>query len=187
MKESEIARCLAKRLSPKRMKHVCGVTETAERLAKRFDAEPRQARLAGLLHDCAREYSKAELLEIAAARDLPCTALERAAPVLLHAPVGALLAKEVYGVEDTQVLRAIALHTTGGAAMTLLDKIVYLADMIEPNRAFPGVAVLRRQAEADLDRAVREALEHSLLYMLQRGELIHPDTIVARNDFLLKE
>ena len=187
MEEVEIERRLAKQLSEKRMRHVHGVAKAAERLARRFGVCPQQARLAGLLHDCARECAKRELLEIAAARALPLTALERAAPVLLHAPVGALWAREVYGVEDAQVLRAIALHTTGGAGMTQLDKILYLADMIEPNRDFPGVTALRREAETNLDKAVFAALGQSLSYMLRRGELIHPDTIVARNDFLLKE
>lgn len=187
MKEAELKRRLAQRLSGKRMQHVCGVAETAERLAKRFGISPKQARLAGLLHDCAREHAKKDLLEIAAARNLPLTAVERGAPVLLHAPVGALWAKELYGVEDAQVLRAIALHTTGGAAMTELDKIIYLADMIEPGRDFPGVTALRRTAETDLDKAVFEALGHSLAYMLKRGDLIHPDTVIARNEILLKD
>lgn len=187
MEEVEIERRLTERLSEKRMRHVHGVAKTAERLARRFGACPGQARLAGLLHDCAREYAKRELLQIASARGLSLTALERAAPVLLHAPVGALRAREIYGIEDAQVLRAIALHTTGGAGMTQLDKIIYLADMIEPSRDYPGVAALRREAEVNLDKAVFAALGQSLAYMLRRGELIHPDTVVARNDFLLKE
>ena len=98
-------------------------------------------------------------------------------PLLLHAPLGALLAREKYGADDEAVLRAIARHTVGGASMTALDKIVYFADMVEPTRAYPGVEELRRlMREADLDEMTLAGLTRSIAFVLEKGHLIHPDT-----------
>lgn len=163
---------LHRELKPQRMEHTAYVMQTAIELAARFGANPVKARLAGLLHDCAKYLSADKLLTFADT--------EPPMPPVLHAPAGAAYAKEVYGVNDEEVLRAIRLHTTGDADMTLLDKIIYLADMIEPSRDFPGVEDIRN---ADtVDDMMRLALSRSICYIKEKGNPIHPATIRALND-----
>lgn len=186
MQESEIKYSLQQKLTPKRYKHSLGVSETAGMLAERFGAAADQARLAGLLHDCARDFSDEELLQAALRLGFDVTVLERHMPVLLHAPLGAVIAQKQYQVSDAAVCQAICLHTTGGPGMTMLDKILYLADVIEPGRNFSGVDTLRQMAEQDLEKAVLAALDQSILYMVHKAGAIHPDTILARNEILLR-
>lgn len=176
---------LSHTLSAKRLKHSEGVSQSAAELAKRFGEDVEQAKLAGLLHDCARGLSSNNLLQMADAFAIVVQDVERCQPVLLHAPVGAYLAQHEYGVTDPQMLKAIARHTTGGRDMTTLEKIIYLADCIEPGRDFPGIDELRRLAAADLNAAMLAAFDQSLCYVIERGLLIHPATIEGRN-FLLQ-
>ena len=177
---------LSRRLKKSRYEHSLGVADTAAFLARRFGEDESRARLAGLLHDCAREFPNEAMRAEADARGVSYGAVEASMPLLLHAPLGALLAREKYGAEDEAVLRAIARHTVGGASMTALDKIVYFADMVEPTRAYPGVEELRRLArEADLDEMTLAGLTRSIAFVLEKGHLIHPDTVLARNELLL--
>ena len=125
---------LAQRLQKKRYEHSLGVADTAAMLAGRFGVDVEKARIAGLLHDCAREYRTADLPAEAARRSIAYGEVERAMPLLLHAYVGARRAEELYGVTDTEIQQAIWRHTVGGEHMTKLDKIIYFADMIEPQR-----------------------------------------------------
>ncbi len=159
-------------LTEKRMHHTAGVVETALLLAERNQVDGKKVFTAALLHDCAKYLPDSELLR----RSTDPT------PILpvLHSEIGAQLAKELYGVEDPEILRAIRLHTTGDAGMSKLDKIVYLADMIEPSRDYPGVQALRD--EPDLDRAVLMALQRSLTHIRERGFDVHPATLRAIQD-----
>ncbi len=177
---------LEARLKKSRYEHSLGVAETAAFLAGRFGGDREQARLAGLLHDCARAIPNEKMREEADARGIVYGEVERAMPLLLHAPLGAVLAREEYGVSDEAVLRAIARHTVGGAGMTPLDKIIYFADMIEPTRDYPDVEELRRLSrEASLDGMTLAGLTRSIAFVLEKGHLIHPDTVLARNELLL--
>ncbi|SDF21752.1 putative HD superfamily hydrolase of NAD metabolism [Sporolituus thermophilus DSM 23256] len=186
MDYEQIKANLARRLTPKRLAHSVGVSETSAWLAEKYGADVRQARLAGLVHDCAREMTSNNLLQLAEAFGIVVNDVERQEPVLLHAPVGAALAEREYGIRDPQILRAIALHTTGGADLTLLDKIIYLADFIEPHRDFPGVDKLRSLARIDLDAAVLAAYDQTLQYIVGRRALLHPATVEGRNQLLIK-
>lgn len=177
---------LSRRLKRSRYEHSLGVADTAAFLARRFGEDEARARTAGLLHDCAREFPNEAMRAEADARGVSYGAVEASMPLLLHAPLGALLAREKYGAEDEAVLRAIARHTVGGASMTALDKIVYFADMVEPTRAYPGVEELRcLMREADLDEMTLAGLTRSIAFVLEKGHLIHPDTVLARNELLL--
>ena len=169
------------------MTHSVNVSKTAEKLAGRYGADQRKAKLAGILHDCAREIPTAELLQMSRTFGIVVNQVEFSMPVLLHAALGAKLAQREYAVEDPDVLRAIALHTTGDANMTLLDKIIYLADCIEPARKYPGVETLRILAAENLDKALLAALDHSLNYIISQQSLIHPATVAARNDLLVSK
>ncbi|BBB89734.1 MAG TPA: bis(5'-nucleosyl)-tetraphosphatase (symmetrical) YqeK [Methylomusa anaerophila] len=172
---------LAAKLSPKRFQHSLRVSETAAILAKRFDADEEKARVAGLLHDCARDITDKQLLQLAKDFAIVTTDVDIYHPTLLHAPVASYLAQTEYNTDDPEILRAISLHTTGGPSMNVLDKIIYLADFIEPGRNFPGVDKLRSLAAADLDTAVLAAFDQSLQYIIAQGNLIHPATIEGRN------
>lgn len=186
MTYDEIVTKLKKQLSPKRFKHSQGVEETAVILAKRFAGDPVKAKLAGILHDCAKEVPKNILLQTAEASGIVLSDIERLEPVLVHAKLGAKMAQSEYGVTDAEILQAIALHTTGGPVMTLLDKIIYLADFIETGRDFPGVEELRLLAETDLDLAVLAACDQTIQFLLKERGLLHPATIEGRNALLTK-
>lgn len=177
---------LKDRLTPKRLSHSLGVSETAWKLALKYGDEPEKARLAGLVHDCARELPNNILLQKAQSFGIVISDIEMANPSLLHAPVGAHLAKVDFGIEDEQIFQAVKLHTTGAPAMTVLDKIVFLADYIEPNRSFPGVDKLRETAENSLDHAVLAAYDQTLQFIIAQGGLIHIDSVEGRNFMLMK-
>lgn len=184
----EMKGLLAARLKRSRYEHSLGVAETAVCMAKRFGADVEKARIAGLLHDCAREYTNDKMLEEADKRGIVYSSVERSMPLLLHAYIGAVRIHECYGVDDEEIAQAIYRHTVGGSHMTILDKIIYFADMIEPNRNYPGVEHLRRIVrQKSLDEAVLAGLSQSIAFVLKKEHLIHPDTVIARNEILLKE
>ena len=182
----EMRALLEKSLKPSRYQHSLGVAETAVFLAQRFGVNEEQARIAGLLHDCAREFRNEDLIAEAEKRLIMVGNIERQMPLLLHAYVGSRLVTEKYGVSDHAIEQAIWRHTVGGAKMTKLDKIIWFADMIEPNRDYPGVEELRSLAKtAALDDMVLAGLTQSITFVLQKVGLIHPDTVIARNEILL--
>jgi predicted HD superfamily hydrolase involved in NAD metabolism len=187
MDYSQMADKLSCSLTPKRFQHSLGVSQSAAELAARFGENIEKAKLTGLLHDCARGLPNNKLLQMAEAFAIVVNDVELRQPALLHAPVGAYLVKTEYGVADPQVFKAVALHTTGGRDMTTFEKIIYLADCIEPNRDFPGVDKLRNAAVADLDAAMLVAFNQSLHYVIEQGLLIHPATIEGRNYLLLRQ
>ncbi len=188
MSFEEMRELLKTRLKPSRFEHSLGVSDTAVKLAERFGVNTEKARTAGLLHDCAREFPNGSLPEEARRRGIPIHPVEEAMPLLLHAPIGAFRISELYGVEDPEISQAIRCHTVGGAGMTDLDKIVYFADMIEPHRDYPSVKRLRKLAlEASLDEMMLAGLTGSISFVLAKGHLIHPDTVTARNELILKK
>ena len=188
MNYEEMKAELQKRLKPGRFRHSLGVADTAVFLARRFGVDEEKARVAGLLHDCAREFPNDTLIEEAARRGIAVEPLERSMPLLLHADIGAERVKEIYGVEDAEICQAIYRHTVGGGNMTPLDKIIWYADMIEPNRDYPEVEHLRRLArEASLDEMVLVGLSESIVFVVRKGHLVHPATVQARNEILLAQ
>ena len=163
---------LRKELKPSRMEHTAYVLETAIGLSARFCVDPKKARIAALLHDCAKYLPEERLL---------CYA-DTEPPMLpiLHAPAGADYAKNVYGVTDPEIINAIRLHTTGDTNMTPLEKVIYLADMIEPSRSYEGVEEIRKADS--LDEMMRLALLRSICYIKERNLPIHPATLRALHD-----
>lgn len=179
--EEDIRSQLSMIMPQKRFKHSEGVAEMAGILALRFGADPQRARLAGLLHDIARDFDDTEMLSRAKKADLQVSEYGFAMPLLLHGPVGAVMAREDYGVNDAGILNAIALHTVGSPYMSQLDKILFVADKIEPNRSHCTVGEIRKQAEQDLDQALLLCLDESIRYALKIGCLLHPTSVNARN------
>jgi len=168
-------------------RHSLGVAEAAVSLAGRFGADQKKAYLAGIVHDFGKCYSKSELRSKAEELDLQLDRITLLEPRLLHAPVGAALLQLELGIEDGDILRAVALHTTGHSDMNLLDKIIYLADCIEDGRRYPGVDRIRDLARRDLDGAVLAAVERTIYAVLRRGMLLHPQSVSLRNSLLEKQ
>lgn len=180
----ELRACSYSMIRHKRVAHVMGVEEEAVRLAKFWGADPELARHAGILHDCTKYLELAPQLHLCEKYGIPLDDLEQKAVKLLHSKTGACIAKYIFGEPD-EVYEAIFWHTTGRANMTLLDKILYMADYIEPNRDFDGVEELRRLAYTDLDQAMLLGVESTIQEMEQRGVPIHKNTLAAR-DWLKK-
>lgn len=175
----EELRCVSFSLvKAKRLAHIRGVEEEAVRLARRWGADEEQMRRAAILHDCTKYFTKQEHLDICARYGVALDEMEHGAEKLLHAKSGAALAKYVFGQSDA-VFRAILFHTTGRGDMTLEEKVLYLADYMEPTRDFPEVGQMRRLAYEDLDRAVLLGVELSIREMLERNRLVHPNTLAA--------
>lgn len=172
------------KLSPSRWNHSLGVAETSIQLAQFWKGNPDKARLAGILHDYAREIPEGQLVILAETLGYRLLKEERLNPVVLHAPVGALLVKKELGVEDTEVLSAIARHTVGGEVMSLLDKILFLADMIEPKRDWLGVEKLRKLVYNDINLAMVTAVNGTIEYLQERKQIIHPYTLLTRDSIL---
>ena len=180
---------LQRRLKKSRFIHSIGVANTAVKLAKKFSVDTEKAYIAGLLHDCAREFENAELPEQAEKRGIKIGEIEKAVPLLLHAYIGSKMITEIYEVNDAEISQAIYRHTVGAKNMSDLDKIIYFADMIEPNRNYPGVDKLRNLAETsnNLDEIILTALNESIIFVTRKNSLLHPDTIEARNFLLINK
>ena len=156
---SDILKKLTKEMQkvqdPKRFTHTLGVEYTAAALAMRYSEDVERAQIAGLLHDCAKCMENDKLLSVCEKYHLPATDVETRNPYLLHARVGSYLAKKEYKIEDPEILSAILYHTTGRPGMTLLEKIIFTADYIEPGRKqAPNLTQIRHLAFTDLDAAV---------------------------------
>ena len=167
---SDILKKLTKEMQkvqdPKRFTHTLGVEYTAAALAMRYGEDVERAQIAGLLHDCAKCMENDKLLSACEKYHLPATDVEKRNPYLLHARVGSYLAKKEYKIEDPEILSAILYHTTGRPGMTLLEKIIFTADYIEPGRKqAPNLTQIRHLAFTDLDAAVTKILEDTLEYL----------------------
>ena len=165
-------------LKHRRMRHVLGTEEEAVRLARRYGADETQARIAALLHDCTKKLNLSEQMALCARYDVALDDMERTTLKLLHAKTGAAVAQHVFGVQAA-VSEAIKWHTTGKADMSLLEKVIYLADYIEPSRDFPGVDALRRKVYDNLDAGLAMGLEMTIEEMHELGEPVHPKTLEA--------
>ena len=165
------------RLSNKRYAHTLRVAETAERLAEIHGLASKKARLAGLLHDAAREVGKEELLRVAEEDDLAVGDFEHERPMLLHGPVAAELARRELGVKDGEILDAVRAHTTGEPEMGPLALTLFVADKVEPGREGPSVEDLRELACKDLRRSACAALEASISHNEDRGRPVHPKSL----------
>lgn len=179
----EIRKHLKKKLNPFRYEHILGVSFTCQALAMRYGFDLGQAEMAGLLHDCAKRYENTVLTEKCIKYGIPIRPSEEEDPSLLHAKLGAWMAREKYGVEDEEILNAIQCHTTGRVGMTALDKILYVADYIEPRRyKAADLPQMRQLAFLDLDQACLRIMESILEYLRSQNCSIDPLTIQACDD-----
>lgn len=183
--DDEIKAYLKARVSEKRFNHVLGVCDTAIKMAEKYDCNIEKAKTAALLHDIAKKMTDDELKSLVKKNGYKINSVEENNPQLLHSLAAAIIAKEEMKIEDEDILNSVIYHTTGREDMSLLEKIIYIADYIEPSRDFPGVEKLRTTAFENIDKALLMALESSILYVIKKGELLHLETIKARNYLII--
>jgi predicted HD superfamily hydrolase involved in NAD metabolism len=186
MNTDEILEKLKKHLNKKRFVHSVNVMNTSIELAKRYNEDIEKASLAGILHDCAKDIRGEQLFNMCKEFGIETDFVTRIQPELLHGFLGKKIANRDYGIEDEDILSAIEFHTTGSENMNMLEKIIYIADLIEPGRRFPGVNRLRRLTFRDIDTAIINSLDMTIKNVLKKGKLIHPNTIKARNYLIAK-
>ena len=169
-------------LKRQRYVHSIGVAGTAASLAMKYDANIGRAQVAGILHDCAKCYTDDELIGLCRKHEIEISEFEEENGFLLHAKYGAFLAKNRYGIDDTEVLNAIRWHTTGRADMTLLEKIVFIADYIEPSRnKAKNLQKIRKMVfdGSDIDRALVMIMHDTIDYLHESGSDIDETTMTA--------
>jgi len=174
----DIQKKLESTMDSYRFQHTLGVMITCANLAMAHGIEDyEKAQIAGLLHDCAKHIPPAKQLELCLAYHLPITETEKQAPYLLHAKLGAYLAKVEYGISDEEILHSIRYHTTGTKAMSDMDKILYIADYIEPSRTKAmRLPYIRKLAFYSLDLCMYEILKDSIFYLNQHAKIIDSET-----------
>lgn len=172
---------LAARLNGERLQHTYGVVKTALDLARRYGADPDRARAAALMHDYAKAMPVADQMAVAQRRGLIFDPLMAGSGALLHAHVGAALLEEEGLVTDPAVLDAVRWHTTGRPGMGVLEKILWIADLVEPGRSFPGVDRIRELTWQDLDLGLMAGLDHTIGYVLATGRPLLTITVETRN------
>lgn len=168
-----------------RIRHVLGVEQMAIDLARIHHQDVEKAAQAGLMHDLAKYFKPQRLLEMAIAEGLALDPVDQRNPHLLHADVSAIVARNEFGIRDSEILAAIANHTLGRPGMSPLSAIVFLADTLEPGRgSTPALAELRQISQRDLVQAVWMTCDYTLSYLLETRRLVHPRALLTRNWFL---
>lgn len=171
-------------LSIKRYKHTLGVVEEAVKLAKLYGVDEQKAKVAALLHDCAKDYPDDMKKRLCKEFHIQLDNIMKAQIDLSHPFLGAKVAKTEYQVDNGEILEAIRYHTTGKKNMSMLDKIIFIADYIEPNRkVFKELEEIRRLAYTDIDKAMKLALETTIEYTKERNQKLHPLTLEALEDY----
>lgn len=177
---NERSKKLEKQMTSERYEHTQGVMYTAAALAMRYGIDMNKALLAGLLHDCAKieKYPPEKMIAACEKFHVPINEYERKHPSLLHAKLGAYIAEKKHDVHDTEILDAISYHTTGRPKMSLLEKIIYIADYIEPGRKeASNLSRVRKLAFVDLDECLLRILEDTLIFLKKKDCVIDPMTI----------
>jgi predicted HD superfamily hydrolase involved in NAD metabolism len=185
MNREKALKVVKDQLTERRYVHTVGVMETAIHLAQLYKVDAGKAELAAIFHDYAKFRDKEEMRQIIINQKMPQDLLQHH-DELWHAPVGAYLVENEVGITDQEVLEAIRCHTSGKINMSPLDKVLFVADYIEPGRDFPGVEQVRESAMNSLDIAVIQAMKNTIAFLLKRNQPIYPDTFHAYNDMTMK-
>lgn len=173
----DLIRTLEQELNYKRFVHTLAVAGTAASLAMCYGADIEKAEIAGLLHDCAKCLDVRKMQRLCEKAGLEISPYERSSGSLLHSKAGSVLATEKYGVSDPDLLNAIRYHTTGRPGMSLLEKIIFVADYIEPGRfSAKNLPLVRKMAFADIDEALLKILYDTLVYLNSTGNTVDPMT-----------
>lgn len=183
MKIEQALKIVKAQLTEHRYQHTIGVMDTAVELAERFGANVEKARLAAIFHDYAKFWPKDEMKSIILDQNLGDDLIHYGTE-LWHAPVGAFLVQKEAYINDEEILQAIRSHTTGRKGMTVLEKVIFLADYIEPGRHFPGVEEVRELAKENLDDAVKQSIINTITFLMRRNQFVYPGTIHTYNDIV---
>ncbi|KON86971.1 phosphohydrolase [Sporosarcina globispora] len=186
MNRDEALAIVKKQLTEHRYLHTVGVMETAIKLADKYGADKKKAELAAIFHDYAKFRPKEEMKEIIIREGMPGDLLDYNSE-LWHAPVGAFLTEKEAGINDIEVLDAIRYHTSGRPGMTLLEKIIYLADYIEPGRHFPGVDEVRDLVQTSLDIALIKSVQNTIMFLMKKGQPVFPASFQTYNDLVMNK
>ncbi|MEC1179862.1 bis(5'-nucleosyl)-tetraphosphatase (symmetrical) YqeK [Metasolibacillus meyeri] len=186
MEREKLLNAIKPRMPEKRYVHTIGVMETAIGLAQRYGEDSKKAEIAAILHDVAKYANEEWMRDIVRTHSLGSDLIAWGTEIL-HGPVGAWVAQTEFQVEDEAILNAIRFHTTGRANMTKLEEILFIADMIEPNRKFPGVDALREIAQQDLKLAMRACIQHSVAHLIKMELAIYPRSIECYNYYISME
>jgi predicted HD superfamily hydrolase involved in NAD metabolism len=178
--KKKIIEYIESHMTEKRRIHTYAVADEAKRLARRYGEDMEKAEIAALFHDFFRGIPLKELNGYVKESGLGSVYLNNAN--LAHSKVAAFVMERDFNIQDRDIINAVSFHTTGRAGMSGLEKIIYLADAIEPNRSYPGVGRIRELAYEDLDRACFESLERSIEYVKQKGQYLDRDTVLARDN-----
>lgn len=170
-----------------RYNHTLRVTDMAIKLANIHGGNAEKTKIAAMLHDCGKLLDKTNLLKRVADFDIILDNSMKENHELIHGPLGARIAEREYGIRDQEILDAIYYHTIARENMTLLDKIIYIADYIEPNRNFPGLDQIRQMAYVDLNKSIQVAMERTIIFLIEKKKSIHVNTVKARNYLLIEE
>ncbi|MDI6675697.1 bis(5'-nucleosyl)-tetraphosphatase (symmetrical) YqeK [Bacillus wiedmannii] len=186
MNREKALHIVKQQMHEKRYIHTIGVMETAIELAKLYGVDEKKAEVAAIFHDYAKCRAISEMEEIIKSedllKDLLCYNKE-----LWHAPVGAYLVEKEVGITDPEILQAITYHTSGHEKMTMLDKVIYVADYIEPGRKFPGVEEARKLAYTDINQALLFALKRTIQFLMEKNQTIYPLTFQTYNAVIKEE
>lgn len=174
---------VSEQMPTKRWKHTLGVMETSILLAQQYGADPERAETAAILHDVAKYWPVERMKEIIEQNQLNLDLLEYDKQ-LWHSEVGAFVAEKDYGITDPDIINAIRYHTSGRVDMSLLEKIVCLADYIEPGRDFPGVEKIRELAKVSLEEGLLAGFDSTISLLLEKRRVVFPLTMLARNDLV---
>ena len=183
-RNAEFLEEIKKHLNPDRLYHSLNVADEAKKLALHYGADEKKAFTAGLLHDIMKNTAPADLLKFFEDNGIMLTKTEQISPKTWHAIAGAVYCERVLGVTDTEILAAIRYHTTGRAGMTLLDKVIFIADFISADRAYDGVERMREKAYITRESAMKEGLQFTLEELAHNGWAIHEDSVAAYNEIL---
>lgn len=184
MNFEEIKEEVKKSMSEKRFNHSCGVAKRAVELAKIYGIDEEKARLVGIAHDIAKEMPKEEALEYARKNGINFDEIEQKEPGLWHSKLGADICKKRFGFTE-DMKQAILYHTTGNINMSILDKIIYVADKTEENRTNPALVMARETSNQNLEEGLLQVAKRTIEYSLQKDSLIHPDTINLINKIIM--
>lgn len=176
---------LKEHLSPYRLHHSVEVAKSAKYLAEKYGCDSEKCYLAGLLHDIQKEADKDETFLLAEKYSIEMTDIEKDAKKLWHAMTGAYFIKNEIGIDDSDIFLAVRYHTTGRSNMSLIEKVLFVADFISSDRNYDGVEIMRQKAEINLETAMLEGLEFTVSELISQHSVVHPDTLDAYNDIVM--
>lgn len=177
---------LIQSIGKKRYEHSKRVMEIGVELANKYNADVEKIKIAAILHDCGKMADKTKMLKKVDDFGIILDTCMENNYELVHGPLGAAISKVEYGINDIEILDAIYYHTTGRENMSILDKIIYISDYIEPQRYFKGIEEVRDMAFVNLDKSLILAMENTINLLIQNNKLIHPNTVKSRNYLLIQ-